>query len=158
MKVPVIFSNKTRARLIMWLLTCVRIAWHDWYMINLLSPCWQSILHFHPIKIFFHSFWCSSSGIAWRGAVIAVITFEPRFLNPISQIILKRPLHYSKTREYCIKWLSSTVAWHDGQMIMSCHLAGGAYYWQQLGMFVILNMLSLCLQSILFFCLVDIQT
>ena len=45
MKVTVIFSNKTGARLIIyWLPSCLTIAWHDWCLINVLSPCWWSIL------------------------------------------------------------------------------------------------------------------
>ena len=29
---------------IMWLSSCLTIAWHDWHTITVLSPCWRSIL------------------------------------------------------------------------------------------------------------------
>ncbi len=29
---------------IKWLSSCLTIAWHDWHMITMLSPCWRSIL------------------------------------------------------------------------------------------------------------------
>jgi hypothetical protein len=29
---------------IKWLSSCLTIAWHDWHMITVLSPCWRSIL------------------------------------------------------------------------------------------------------------------
>ena len=45
MKVTVIFLDKIGARLIVyWLSSCLTIACHDWYMINVVSPCWRSIL------------------------------------------------------------------------------------------------------------------
>ena len=64
--------------------------------------------HFHPIEIFFHSFWSTSGGIALRGAVVAVVTFEPRFFIPtIPQIILILPLHDSKTKIPSSRWASA---------------------------------------------------
>ncbi len=36
--------NWSKVNHLYWLSTCLTIAWHDWYMINVLSPWWQSIL------------------------------------------------------------------------------------------------------------------
>ncbi len=95
-----------------------------------------------------------------KGCCCHCCHFWTQIFDSYSTKILKRPLHHSKTREYYIKWLSSclTIAWHDWHMIMSCH-AGRAYYWQQLGLLgTLMNLLSPCLHSTLFSCLVDIQT
>ncbi len=75
---------------------------------------------FHPIEIFFHSFWSTSGGIAWRGAVDDVVTFEPRFLIQL----------FHKTSNTHSTWFQSRVPGHllffsASGLFMSAAVGGG---------------------------------